>query len=813
MKEVALSLLHRTFAILVLVLALMLTLLPGAPAAAQRPAGNIAWSAEALFGGLVKYGEWLPVRVTLSNRGGDRTVEVRAIVTSSGGEATFIQPLELPAGARKQVDLYVLPTSFSRRLPLTLTEEHKELAASAVDVQPITYHTLLIGLLARDPDALSILRTLSIPQRPGGVRTVALSTGEIPERPAGLRSFDVLILNAVDTSQLAPAQQQALSTWVQLGGHLVVGGGAGAALTTAGLPADLLPVTLDGTRSVDGLPGLTTLGGDPIRVPGPFVVAETSLAEESIALAEQDTTPLIVQRETGQGRVTFLALDLGLSPFGAWAGEKKMWSTLLQPDALAAVETPPDVSPHQLVDQRMMNALSNLPALDLPSVRWVVPLLAIYVFLVGPINYFVLRRARRPEWAWITIPAMTLTFSVGAYGVGYALRGGEVIVNKLSIIEPMMDVEVSSVRTYVGLFSPTKRTYTVSVAGDPLVRSLHPQYSPWSSSTAAIAGDITVIQGRPTKVRNLTVNQWAMQTFAAETVIRTPIALQSDLRYRDGRLKGQVTNASALPLQDTVIALADDFIRLGSLEAGQTVEVDFEVSTTGVHRGPPLSYLILQDELSNPGPRGPSREIRLKQQILDSVFLPAYETGYVANAGPLIIGWLDESPQSTRVEGTNARELATSLVIAQPALHFGEREVGVPPGFTLAQLVEQEGNASQCYGGRSLGFTPYQGAMVLEFRLPRDLHDVRFSELNLIIESDGGWGQAPATALYDWTAGGWQTIEDIRLGANHIDDPNPFIQPTNHTIRVRMQAGNQKGGCLYTNIALEGTRGSVLSDQ
>lgn len=791
--------------IAVLSLAASLALLTSSSVVAQQPANGIDWSTETLFDGIVKYGEWLPVRVTLANQSQDRTVQIRAVVTSSDGQATFIQPVELPNGAHKQVTLYVLPNSFSRRLRLSLLDDSAELLNTTVDVHPITHQTFLIGTLARNPDALSTLRTLSINQRAGGVRTVAFSVDEIPERAQGLASFDALVLNDVDTSQLSPAQQQALTNWAQLGGHLIVGGGAGAALAAAGLPATLLPATVNGTQSVDALPGLTAIGGEPVRVPGPFVVAQ-STPRSGIVLAEQDDMPLIVEQSIGRGRVTFVALDLGLSPFGAWIGEKAMWTALLHSSSSTFVEGPPDVSPRQWLDDRMMNALTNLPALDLPSVRWVVLLLIVYILLVGPANYLILRRARRLEWAWLTIPAMTLTFSVGAYGVGYGLRGGEVILHKLSIIDLMPGAEAARVRTYAGLFSPVKRAYTMTVDGDPLVSLLNPQYNRWGPSAGG--GDITVIQGQPTQVRDLAVNQWAMQTFVTESVTQQPVNVQADLVYRDEHILGDVTNAGALPLRDVVVALNGDFTRLGTIEAGQTVEVDFAINTSGNRPGPPLSYQILQNELNNPSPVGPNREARLKQQMLDSVFGTPYgEVGYTSEAGPLLIAWLAESPTSIQVEGARARQLETALVVARPALHFGDQKVSVPPGLIPLRLVHQEGGVNRCYGPRGPGIAPYQGQTVVEFRLPHELYHVDFSEFSLIIESDGGWWQPPATALYDWQAGAWHSLDDVALGTNRIAAPDRFISPNTRAIRVRMQAGDdRRGGCLYTNIALEGTR-------
>ncbi|MFQ5342175.1 MAG: hypothetical protein ACE5F6_11585, partial [Anaerolineae bacterium] len=793
-------------------LVILVVLLMSSEATAQAPANGITWSAEPLFDGVVKYGEWLPIRVTLSNQGSDRAVEVRAVLTSSEGQATFVQPVELPAGAHKQIILYVIPSNFSRRLRLSLMAGSDELGRSTVEVQPVTYRAFLVGVIARDADALSTLRTLSIGE--GNPRTIAFTIDDLPDRAAGLGSFDALVLNDVDTGRLSPAQRQALVGWVGIGGHLIIGGGAGTALTVAGLPADLLPVTLNDTQSVSELPGLVDIGGEPVRIPGPFVIARSTI-QSGLVLADQHDIPLIAEQEVGQGRVTFVALDLGLAPFGAWAGEKAMWTRLLQPDVNTFAGGSPDISPRRWADGQMVNALTNLPSLDLPSVRWVVLLLAIYVLLVGPANYLVLRRTRRLEWAWVTIPAMTLTFSAGAYGVGYGLRGGEVILNKLSVIEVMPGTQTAQVRTYAGLFSPTKRAYTLTINGDPLISPLNPAYGPWDSSAGG--GSITVVQGRPTRVRDLAVNQWAMQTFMAETVTRSPVNIHADtsaglsasLTYSDGRIRGQVVNAGILPLRDVVVTMSGDFSRLGTVEAGESADVDFTISAAGDMRGPPLSYLILQDKFGNPGPRGLSRETRLKQQMLDSLFAPPYEAGFAANAGPLLIAWLDQSPTSIQVEGMNTQVLETSLVVARPALHFGNREVSVPSGFVPARIIRQEGSVSQCYTARGPGFAPYQGSITLEFRLPRELYNVDFSQLSLMIESDGGWWQPPATALYDWEAGTWHSLDNVTLGTNRIDNAQRFISDTTHAIHVRMQAGDDRGGCLYTSVALEGTRGSV----
>ena len=96
-----------------------------APAAAHTsgaPGVDVGMAVAPYLGGHVKYGEWLPLRVDLVNAGSDLMAEVRAEVASSSGQAVYAAPVPLPAGARKQVDLYILPPSFAKAVVVRLVQ-------------------------------------------------------------------------------------------------------------------------------------------------------------------------------------------------------------------------------------------------------------------------------------------------------------------------------------------------------------------------------------------------------------------------------------------------------------------------------------------------------------------------------------------------------------------------------------------------------------------------------------------------------------------------------------------------------------------
>ena len=121
---------------------------------------------------------------------------------------------------------------------------------------------------------------------------------------------------------------------------------------------------------------------------------------------------------------------IGLDPTVGWIAESKatqaLWRNLI-PRAAAAFVGMGD-------DREIVGAVSELPALALPPIGGLVLLLFGYIALIGPINYLVLKRIDRREWAWVTMPALIAVFAAGAYAYGSALRGSDMIVNEVAIV-------------------------------------------------------------------------------------------------------------------------------------------------------------------------------------------------------------------------------------------------------------------------------------------------------------------------------------------------------------------------------------------
>jgi hypothetical protein len=780
-------------------------------------ATSIEMEVQAAYGGRFKFGEWLPLFVNLQNPGPDVTGEVRATVTSDTGQLDFSLPLELPSAARKRVTLYVLANNFSRSVKVKfitttgmITQSEQTLATKQVKLSVLPNDRYVIGAIMANADGVAAMNPPLLTSRRERADLVGLTLAELADRHEGWRVLNALVLNDVDTSLLSPAQQVALSRWVAEGGRLVLGGGAGAARTLAGLPAELQPVTLGQLQEVLDLSGLAAYADKPIRVPGPFLLAATRPVAQATTLQTQlaggtaDNLPLIVEIPFGSGYVDFIALDLSQSPFDAWAGLTDFTKKLLSPGAAWPQNLPMDMSPQQLIDNQMGYALTNLPSLDLPSVRLLGLLLIGYVILVGPVNYWVLRWRDRLAWAWVTIPLLTLAFSGVAYGIGLGLRGSDIIINQVSVIQSGPDGQASRVNTYVGVFSPHQQAYDIDVAAKALIRPMNQNsFDPWAAQ-ASNQGSLNLVQGEPAQVRGLAVNQWSMQSFMVETIPTAQPGLQAKLTPTQRGLEGQIINQSDESWQDVVLVFNSQFQKFGDLAPGEQAEVrlDLSDSTLATSIG---SYMLYQDEFNQP--TGPSRELTFKQSVLDNT---VFNTSRVdLTDQPILMGWRSQSGAlEVLVPGRQANMQKSTFVYGPQPLSFDQPQVFVPPGLSQLEIVSTTANSSPCYYGVGPdGFYLYQGETETKISLPKTIPLIRPEQIGLLFRTDGGWTQLPSLELFDQTSQEWIPLKKTEFGFYPIHEVDRFYDQANASVRLRASHnGAVGGGCLFIDLTLAGTR-------
>jgi hypothetical protein len=620
------------------------------PAAAPAEGTEgLTMEASALLAGHVRPGAWMAIEVRLRNDGPPISGELR-LAGGSSGKTRFGVAVDLPTQSDKRYVLYAQPPNFGTELEVALVSAGGVVATRKVGYQLHATDQTLIAVVADDAAAIIAGLDLRASDNRPSPATVALAPESLPDRVEGWAPLDRLVWQDVDSARLTPEQIEALGAWVASGGRLtIVGGTAGPGFLSA-FPDDLLPYRPEAT--IDIAP--ETLVGLLGRLPdgAGTLPALSGVLGRGRALATNGDRTVAAEVAYGSGNVALIGIDPTIPWIAGTPAGTGLWQRLLP----ARAATGPAIAD----DSQILTAVSNVPTLALPPVGGLLLLLVGYILLIGPINYIVLRRIDRREWAWITMPALIVVFAAGAFAYGAYLRGSDILVNEVAIVRGAPGTPEGLAQAYYGIFSPGRGSYQVHVPGRALLSA--PINGDFLGSPDGSASVLDVLQGDPSSVRDLAVAIGGFRVLRAESRVDAP-TLVVDVRLQDGKLSGTVSNDSSRTLEDAAVILGSTIVRIGDLAAGETRTIDpTAIDAAGCCQ--PISDRLVGQLFSGIG--GPSEESQravIRHYIVDQLtWDPNFGTSWTLPAdGPVVVGWSSEALLPVEIEGHAARRTANVL--------------------------------------------------------------------------------------------------------------------------------------------------------
>lgn len=820
------SLRHRSsrWPLRALALVGLLTLASVAVGPAIRPvaaATGVTLDARALLAGHGRVGSWMAVAVTVANDGPAITGEVR-LAGGAQGRTRFGLPVDLPTGSRKSLELYIQPPAFGQTVEVSLVTSAGTAASAKVSYSVPDTNQLVVGVVADRP--APIVAALRLPSGIGGspAIVVPLTVADLPGRVEAWDPIDRLVWQDTDSATLRPDQVAALRGWIAGGGRLTIIGGTTGAVALAGLPDDLLPFRPTTTRDIsptvlkDLVGSFTTsvqtipaMGGDRTTVHGRTLVAT---GDQVIA----------AERTFGSGAVTLVGVDPSAKWLAGSPASDAVWNRIVPPRVVSRLIDSGD-------DSQVLAALNTLPALALPPVGGLLILLAGYILLVGPLNYLVLRRFDRREWAWVTMPLLVVGFAVAAYLYGGALRGGNVIINSVTVVRGAPDTTVATATAYIGVFSPDRQSYQLEVPGGALLSAPTSGDLITGFDGTQDNGILDILQGDTARVRDLAVGYGSLRAVRAEAAVAGP-QVAADLKLEGDHLKGSVTNHSNLTLEKAAVVLGTSVALLGDLAPGATATVDLAVTGGSVDQR--VADLILGGMFLGGGPVGVSddqQRLIVRQAIVNQLTVDQFSgaSSPLSADGAVLVAFGRGDVVGARLAGTPATSTGDILYdVPLPIAIHGQ--VTFTGGLMQATTISSDGQMMG-KGGQAIIFL--NGATLTQLYRP-PVFDGTLAASRLILSVNGigvglptdevtvtGSGDTPLTAaeqgqiatdgtpfveLFD-RVDGWVRLEHIANSTSvSVADPTRYVDPTSGGVLVRFRAGDQNGIGFPFQMQLEG---------
>lgn len=824
--------LHRLFPLLLLVLIMPIS-------AQQNFQDVIEMDVEVGFDSFFRTRQWTPVRVELGNNG--ESIRGRLVIRpeTSGtvvGNA-FSTAIDLPNGARKSATLYIQARSFPDSIRVEL-----------IDVEGVIHATREAGLYDLRPgDQLYavvsgpnvIVPNLSDVHIGGAAAEQALwQIHQIPDQEAALQSLDALLLINVNSENLSSPQKQAIRRWVQSGGHLIVTGGPAAQASAMAL-VDMLPLLPENSRLLDDLSALARFSGDSrSQLRERTIVAVGALHEDARVLVEQEGLPLLARREIGAGLVDFLAIDPTLEPLASWARISRLWMTILASRAPHPTWVSGFTRPESGAE-----AVANLPGIDLlPPLQTLCLFLALYIALVGPVNYFILSRIKRSGWGWATIPLVIAVFTGIAWTVGFSLRGAEIIVSRLTVVQSFPNSDEARLEQVIGLLSPRRATYSLDVPDGHVLAVAGATTPSTLFASNAIQTSTEIRQGARFGAQDFTIDGGIFANFAVTGHIPRPAISGSFLLdfeiLESGRMagayQGLIRNDSDITLRDAVIlgqGLAYQLV--GDFAPGDILALDSQTLRADIADYPtqPNQLELTLDTLDfSTSPFSGSRTNMSLKQIQGARFLrtraflnvqsvaekqAAREQSFLASftldqfsstargTKLYLAGWDDRWPRDLEIEGAAWSSIDSTLYLIELDIDINLPRVRatLPSEFFSWITLSREG----IVGNGTENFSLYEGQSV-EFLLSPlpGLAMNNVERMYLEIDRGGGYAQSLDIELFNTKTNEYDVFGYREGDELDLANPQPYLG-ANNEVQVRLKFDEGVGTARVRKIRIEQT--------
>lgn len=639
---------------------MMSFLLPSTQAQAAAP---LEVKATAGISGKAKYQSVVPLQVTVKNNGADFSGDM-AINSSNSYEAAsaLVVPIDIAAGEEKTFTFYLDGLADNGYSDADLfafyegnIEKGKKIAYKGTKRLQSNFldpTSTFVYTLTDKSDRLSALLRLSsfVPQNNVEIFNInQLKDYTFPEDEQGLAMANVIVIDEVAIADLAQKQQAALLKWVQEGGTLLLGA-TDQVDATAGVFKDYLPMSLSQEMTSISAETLTKLSGGGIFTQ-PISIHTATNHEESLPVLTENNVVLASKKKIGSGEIIQTAFSLGDQPLASMDGYAALLAKIIDIQSISQQGMMSQgQSPLDQISYELRNINELFPSFEV-SVSYMLIVIILYIIIIGPVLYFVLKKVDKREHAWWIIPVFSIVLSIGLFIVGAKDRIVQPQVQQSAFYKVNED---SSLNGYYVESILTNRSGDFIVNTDKNTTAVAMRnYNNFTGSVGDLHESSYIKEnanGSTLTLRDL--NYWSVQSFGGKTSAQNIGKMDVDITLKNEKLTGTIKNNFPFELKDVTLISGVKEVKLGDIKANGTLQVDKEMKTTvlqkpSVFNSYNYSYPSQKDEVD------PMRVERMK-----TLALPLVEN----DRQPVLTAWTDQAIVGAELETSANMSPITMLV-------------------------------------------------------------------------------------------------------------------------------------------------------
>jgi hypothetical protein len=537
----------------------------------------------------------LPVTVDIENKGPN----ARGVLHVSADGFEMDYPIELPRGSKKRVYTYPqVDNSYGAPAAIDYTLITDQGTVNyRVNAQMFGQPTPnAVALISNNAGDLGFLKQRDPvkrgkPQRQGEtLNDVYVKPENAPPRTVGYQGLTAVVLGE-GAERMSDDAVRSIRLWGLSGGTIIFIGGASTAVLQDPRWRTALPIEGVDLQTLKGSAVLSKLGGQPVNETLTLAMGKPA---PGARIQADGGAAVVVQRPYGLGRVAYIACNPFEAPLNRWPGRKQLFGSLVMTsqakNARAYLDQfQADRSQYEyggMYTSSTTGGWSSPPdarsddpfSTTLPPTSRVFTIMVAYFIVVVPINFIILRRLKKGEWAWVTSPLISLAFA-GAF----LSSAGDLYAAKLSRATRGLVVarEGDDTGLFVGkseLFFPQGGEFDLGLknADSVGVAANMNEYS-YGRPTRSGAGaeDLNPTDDGSVKLNRMSVNNLTFRQVSFRQIVPTQRWFSFSLKPSGrGMITCSIRNNTGRTLSRANLVSGGQTIPIPDIPPGQTASID-----------------------------------------------------------------------------------------------------------------------------------------------------------------------------------------------------------------------------------------------
>ncbi|MBM7619421.1 hypothetical protein JOC95_001270 [Bacillus tianshenii] len=661
----------ENFKKIIVLLIFCFVLLPGMPSAEAKLEVKIEYGVD----NKVQMGKGHPVKIEMKNNGdavkGDLVIFTSPTYNMAG---SYVIPVELESGGSKVIDLSVKGSTdqysygYNGNPTDTISfyeggvENGKEVKLSGnANAKPrfMADNRLILGVLSNNHDAVNYMKLVKYQNE--AMELLNIKQEHIPTESFGLEMFDVILIHDFPISTLTSAQQKALKEWVTNGGSIVYDSKISMAQDFGEL-TDLL--LIDPIKETN----ITALNSESTFPNLPVYTGEMKYDDVKV-LVKEGETPLTVLKTFGAGTVTQVTSSLSNAAWSGWDGVGTWWNSIMQKASTKNVATYKAPLLEEISHQ--LSAIGETFPGSIVSVPLLIGAFVLYLIILIPVLYFILKKTDKREHAWWIIPGIAVFTSVAVFGIGAKDRIAGTQINESSILVLNGETKYASGFGVASILTNSGGKYRVETEHEqtdffPVTYGYNDNIDLMKNYAYLQAG------GNGTDITFNDVEYWSIRTSVGNVNNVELGAWDYELTVKDGKVVGNIQNGLTYELQDAYLLSGRYAQKLGSIKAGEAKQIEFDIpkgNIANVLASPNYAALTnaFPDFSNSMYQQGGPMQIEKSElqsykqfQMLD--MLLNRKNVFSETDQPIIVGYITQDLLGTKVNGKKSNNHSLHLV-------------------------------------------------------------------------------------------------------------------------------------------------------